>query len=76
MIEGFKRLVKYLRARDKESMNSKGEGGSNPSPSQSQRARLWEAGLCPRNKLDRANLTECWRWCDRSYKEDGTQHHK
>lgn len=27
MIEGFKRLVKYLRARDKESMNSKGEGG-------------------------------------------------
>lgn len=40
MIEGFKRLVKYLRARDKESMNSKGEGGSIPSPSQSQRARL------------------------------------
>ena len=32
MIEGFKRLVKYLRARDKESMNSKGEGGSIPSP--------------------------------------------
>lgn len=30
MIEGFKRLVKYLRARDKESMNSKGEGGRFP----------------------------------------------